>query len=252
MISRRDVLKGAAAGGLWIAGGRQAEAWRQLGSAPGAQASQAGERLIQYIDPFIGTGGHGHTFPGPACPSGMVQLSPDSGKQGWDWCAGYHYTDTAIAGFSHTHLSGTGIGDLCDILVTPTHGRRGDAGRRDVAVLARAREGVGGLLLRGSAGLRNPGRADRHAARRRATDTRSCGRRPGSSPRSSSTWALPSTRIGPSTRRSPSRARRRSRGIGSRKGGPPTSACSSWRASTSRSWARCSGRGTTSRPSAAR
>ena len=53
-------------------------------------------------------------------PGGLVQLSPDSGKQGWDWCAGYHYSDTEIAGFSHTHLSGTGIGDLCDILVTPT------------------------------------------------------------------------------------------------------------------------------------
>jgi predicted alpha-1,2-mannosidase len=113
MISRRDVLKGAAMGGLWIAGSREADVWAQA-SAP------SGDRLAQYIDPFIGTGGHGHTFPGPSMPSGMVQLSPDSGKQGWDWCAGYHYSDTAIAGFSHTHLSGTGIGDLCDILVTPT------------------------------------------------------------------------------------------------------------------------------------
>jgi predicted alpha-1,2-mannosidase len=113
MISRRDVLKGAAMGGLWVAGRGQADVWAQAG-APSS------ERLMQYIDPFIGTGGHGHTFPGPSMPSGMVQLSPDSGKQGWDWSAGYHYSDTAIAGFSHTHLSGTGIGDLCDILVTPT------------------------------------------------------------------------------------------------------------------------------------
>jgi predicted alpha-1,2-mannosidase len=80
---------------------------------------EPGERLIQFVDPFIGTGGHGHTFPGPTVPSGLVQLSPDSGKQGWDWCAGYHYSDTDIAGFSHTHLSGTGIGDLCDISVMP-------------------------------------------------------------------------------------------------------------------------------------
>ena len=104
MVSRRDVLKGAAAGGLWIAGGRQADGWGQLGLGTGAQAgASSGERLAQYIDPFIGTGGHGHTFPGPSMPSGMVQLSPDSGKQGWDWCAGYHYSDTVIAGFSHTH-----------------------------------------------------------------------------------------------------------------------------------------------------
>ena len=74
---------------------------------------------MPFVDPFIGTGGHGHTFPGASCP-GLVQLSPDSGKQGSDWSAGYHYSDTEIAGFSHTHLSGAGIGDLCDILVTPT------------------------------------------------------------------------------------------------------------------------------------
>ena len=113
MISRRDVLKGAAGVGLWAAGGAHAIA-RQQSAAP------AGEPLVGYVDPFIGTGGDGHTFPGAAMPGGLVQLSPDSGKQGGDWCAGYHYSDTEIAGFSHTHLSGTGIGDLCDILVTPT------------------------------------------------------------------------------------------------------------------------------------
>jgi predicted alpha-1,2-mannosidase len=113
MISRRDILKRAAATGLWVAGGRDATAWAQT-------LDGGGESLLQFVDPFIGTGGHGHTFPGASMPAGMVQLSPDSGKQGWDWCAGYHYSDTEIAGFSHTHLSGTGIGDLCDILVTPT------------------------------------------------------------------------------------------------------------------------------------
>jgi predicted alpha-1,2-mannosidase len=113
MISRRDVLKGAAAAGLWVAGGSHAKAWRQA-SAP------AGEPLVGYVDPFIGTGGAGHTFPGAAMPGGLVQLSPDSGKQGADWRAGYRFSDTEIAGFSHTHLSGAGIGELCDILVTPT------------------------------------------------------------------------------------------------------------------------------------
>src|SRR5690606_38664289 len=68
---------------------------------------------------FIGTGGHGHTFPGATVPFGMVQLSPDNGQAGWDWCSGYHYSENDIAGFSHTHLSGTGIGEWLDISVMP-------------------------------------------------------------------------------------------------------------------------------------
>lgn len=76
--------------------------------------------LTVYVDPFIGTAAHGHVFPGAATPFGMVQLSPDNGTSGWDWCSGYNYSDTVIAGFSHTHLSGTGIGDLCDILFLPS------------------------------------------------------------------------------------------------------------------------------------
>ncbi|MBE2990425.1 GH92 family glycosyl hydrolase [Sphingomonas sp. CFBP 13603] len=71
---------------------------------------------------FIGTGGHGHTYPGATLPSGMVQLSPDTDVERWDACSGYHRTDTSIMGFSHTHLSGTGIGDMLDILVVPTTG----------------------------------------------------------------------------------------------------------------------------------
>ena len=97
-----------------MGGGRGPRAARQQSPA------QAGEPLVGYVDPFIGTGGRGHTFPGAAVPGGLVQLSPDSGKQGPGWSAGYHYSDTEIAGFSHTHLSGSGVGDLCDILVTPT------------------------------------------------------------------------------------------------------------------------------------
>ena len=78
--------------------------------------------LTILVDPFIGTAAHGHVFPGATTPFGMVQLSPDNGTSGWDWCSGYNYSDTVIAGFSHTHLSGTGIGDLCDILFLPSIG----------------------------------------------------------------------------------------------------------------------------------
>lgn len=72
-----------------------------------------------YVDPFIGTDGKGKTFPGATVPYGMVQLSPDNGRSGWDWIAGYFYPDNIIAGFSHTHLSGTGAGDLYDISFMP-------------------------------------------------------------------------------------------------------------------------------------
>jgi predicted alpha-1,2-mannosidase len=74
---------------------------------------------IQNVDPFIGTGGHGHTYPGAVIPHGMVQLSPDTRTNGWDACSGYHYDDASLIGFSHTHLSGTGIGDLGDVLFLP-------------------------------------------------------------------------------------------------------------------------------------
>ncbi len=75
---------------------------------------------VDYVDPFIGTGYHGHTYPGATTPFGMVQLSPDTRAGDWDACAGYHYDDTTIDGFSHTHLSGTGCADLADILFHPT------------------------------------------------------------------------------------------------------------------------------------
>ncbi|MGE5499316.1 MAG: GH92 family glycosyl hydrolase, partial [Syntrophothermus sp.] len=78
--------------------------------------------LTNNVDPFIGTGGHGHTYPGAVLPFGMVQLSPDTYNDGWDWCSGYHESDRSIMGFSHTHLSGTGIADYGDILFMPTTG----------------------------------------------------------------------------------------------------------------------------------
>ena len=77
---------------------------------------------IKYVNTFIGTGGHGHTYPGVSLPFGMMQLSPDTRLEGWDGCGGYHYTDSIIYGFSHTHLSGTGISDYGDVLLMPTSG----------------------------------------------------------------------------------------------------------------------------------
>src|SRR5258706_14596180 len=76
--------------------------------------------FTRWVDPFIGTGGHGHSFPGATMPFGMVQLSPDTRTDNWDGSSGYHYSDDIIYGFSHTHLSGTGIPDYCDILFMPT------------------------------------------------------------------------------------------------------------------------------------
>lgn len=78
--------------------------------------------LVEFVNPFIGTGGHGHTYPGVSVPFGMVQLSPDTRLEGWDGCSGYHYSDSVIYGFSHTHLSGTGCSDYGDILVMPVNG----------------------------------------------------------------------------------------------------------------------------------
>jgi predicted alpha-1,2-mannosidase len=103
--SRRQLLAGAGLAALGNA--MPGIAW----AAPPAAARP---------DLFVGTGGHGHTFPGPSLPYGMAQLGPDTNNIGWDACSGYHRDDRSIMGFSHTHLSGTGIGDMLDILVVPT------------------------------------------------------------------------------------------------------------------------------------
>ena len=87
-----------------------------------AGSAYAQKDFTQYVDPFVGTGGHGHTFPGPTMPFGMVQLGPDTRLTGWDGCSGYHFTDTKVYGFSHTHLSGTGCSDYGDVLLMPTVG----------------------------------------------------------------------------------------------------------------------------------
>lgn len=83
----------------------------------------AQKNYSQYVNPFIGTGGHGHTYPGAVLPHGMVQLSPDTRLDGWDGCSGYHYSDSYIYGFTHTHLSGTGCSDYGDILLMPMNGK---------------------------------------------------------------------------------------------------------------------------------
>ncbi|MEX0316122.1 MAG: GH92 family glycosyl hydrolase [Allomuricauda sp.] len=92
---------------------------------------------LSYVDPFIGTGFHGHTFPGAVVPHGMVQLSPDTRLNGWDASSGYHYSDSTIYGFSHTHLSGTGIGDMGDILVLPFTGNEKE---KPIATFQKANE----------------------------------------------------------------------------------------------------------------
>ena len=83
--------------------------------------AQKEKNLSSYVNAFIGTGGHGHTYPGATMPFGMMQLSPDTRLDGWDGCSGYHYSDNEIYGFSHTHLSGTGVSDYGDVLLMPTN-----------------------------------------------------------------------------------------------------------------------------------
>ena len=91
-----------------------------LAGCGGGSASSDGADLCDYVNPFIGTGGHGHVFLGANVPFGFVQLGPTEKGRGWDWCSGYHYSDSTIIGFSHLHLSGTGCGDLGDIAFLPT------------------------------------------------------------------------------------------------------------------------------------
>lgn len=89
------------------------------------------EGLLRYVDPFIGSGYHGHVFVGTSVPFGMVQLGPSNIHKGWDWCSAYHHSDSILIGFSHTHLSGTGCTDLGDILVMPLNEIRTPRGNQD-------------------------------------------------------------------------------------------------------------------------
>ena len=118
MITRRSFLNSLAAlpGLLGLRGTLPSFA------SPLPAPELASENLTKFVNIAIGTGGHGHTYPGATVPFGAVQLSPDTYNKGWDWCSGYHYSDESIMGFSHTHLSGTGVGDMLDFLLMPGTG----------------------------------------------------------------------------------------------------------------------------------
>ncbi len=98
-----------------------------LGAFAGLSLAAFSQISVSHIDPFIGTGGHGHTHPAATAPFGMVQIGPDTRREGWDGCSGYHFTDSTVWGFSHTHLSGTGVGDYGDFLFKPWGGPFADS-----------------------------------------------------------------------------------------------------------------------------
>jgi predicted alpha-1,2-mannosidase len=118
VISRRTFLGSASA--AYAVSATQKSAFGKM--IHSSKSSQSALDPASLVDIKIGTGGHGHTFPGATVPFGAVQLSPDTFNDQWDWCSGYHISDTSIMGFSHTHLSGTGCGDLLDFLVMPGTG----------------------------------------------------------------------------------------------------------------------------------
>jgi predicted alpha-1,2-mannosidase len=118
VISRRTFLGSVSA--VCAVGATEASALSKI--VHGSRANDTANDPASLVDIKIGTGGHGHTFPGATLPFGAVQLSPDTYNDEWDWCSGYHISDSSIMGFSHTHLSGTGCGDLLDFLVMPGTG----------------------------------------------------------------------------------------------------------------------------------
>jgi putative alpha-1,2-mannosidase len=122
MLSRRKFLSALSAFPLSGMAGRGIFEKLPFLSSAEPRASASDEDLTKFVKIAIGTGGHGHTYPGATVPFGMVQLSPDTFNDGWDWCSGYHYSDSSIMGFSHTHLSGTGASDMLDFLLMPGTG----------------------------------------------------------------------------------------------------------------------------------
>src|SRR5690242_21089841 len=122
MVTRRRFLQGAVTAALLGRIDPRAAWARARASGTGAAGTNVERGASRYVDVFVGTGGHGHTFPGATLPYGMVQLSPDTNDAGWDACSGYHQRDGSIMGFSHTHLSGTGASDMLDVLVMPAQG----------------------------------------------------------------------------------------------------------------------------------
>jgi putative alpha-1,2-mannosidase len=137
--TRRHLLKTAVAASLPLAGCASPVRPGLAGPPEAARPAPPGERLVRHVDLFIGTGDHGHTTPAATLPFGMVQLGPDTYNAVWDSCSGYHDSDRSLMGFSHTHLSGTGIGDLLDVLVMPCVGEvRSWAGARRSAMPTRS------------------------------------------------------------------------------------------------------------------
>lgn len=115
--TRRELMRALAALGVTGAGAPGALGFARSGEQTGSDVD-----LLRFVNVMVGTGGHGHMSPGATVPFGMVQLSPDTYNDDWDWCSGYHISDESVMGFSHTHLSGTGCGDLLDFLVVPRTG----------------------------------------------------------------------------------------------------------------------------------
>jgi len=100
---------------------------------PFIQGQNKGQKnYVDFVNPYIGSGGHGHVFVGASVPFGAVQVGPENIFKGWDWCSGYHYSDSIVIGFSQTHLSGTGCSDLGDVLLMPYVGKiRTSRGEQD-------------------------------------------------------------------------------------------------------------------------
>ncbi|GAB3781991.1 GH92 family glycosyl hydrolase [Dyella agri] len=169
MVTRRRFLQGASA--LTLLGGLDARgalaATHKHGGADALSLSSLPKNNVsKYVDIFVGTGGHGHTYPGPTLPWGMVQLSPDTNNSGWDACSGYHQADGSIMGFSHTHLSGTGGADMMDVLVMPAQGEvlldAGDRGLPDQLYYSKFDGAAHGPHLTASA-VAHPGKGYRSA-----------------------------------------------------------------------------------------
>ena len=134
-----------------------------LGACTGHEAPEP----VSFVNTRIGSGGHGHVFVGASVPFGMVQLGPTSIPEEWDWTSGYHASDSTVIGFSHTHLNGTGIGDLFDITVMPVTGpvtlSRGTEDQPQSGLWSYADRTR--LLQRSAHPLRNCGRTHRHRPR---------------------------------------------------------------------------------------
>ncbi|WP_426271762.1 GH92 family glycosyl hydrolase [Dyella kyungheensis] len=117
MVTRRRFLQGMAALSVLGSGAHALPAF-----ARPVKKTALADAVSRHVDVFVGTGGHGHTYPGPSMPFGMMQLGPDTNDSQWDGSSGYHQGDGSIMGFSHTHLSGTGAADMLDVLVVPAMG----------------------------------------------------------------------------------------------------------------------------------